>query len=89
MKIKEETQQLNMSLIGDNVYAKCCFNECTYKAEWSMGTWQCCDKCAKKWIIETERGYGFSPWGTSSRIGQDAILKHNIQFNLKHYLISN
>jgi len=71
-----------------NLYAKCSFSKCNNKAEWIMGTWQCCDECAKLWIIKTQKDYGYAPWGTSSRIGQNVILKHNIQFNLKHHLVN-
>lgn len=78
---------LSKPVVSGSLYARCCFSECMNKAEWYMGTWQCCDECAKKWITETEKGWGYAPWGTSSRAGQEAILKHNLQYNLKHYLI--
>ena len=77
-----ETKQENQKL-----YAKCGFGDCKNKAEWTIGTWQCCDECAKKWVIETSPGYGYSKWGTSSRIGQAAILSQNKQFNLHFYLL--
>jgi hypothetical protein len=74
--------------INGNLYAKCAFDECNNKAEWNMGTWQCCDECAKKWVIEAEKGWGYSPWGTSSRSGQKLILEHNLRWNLKDFLVS-
>jgi hypothetical protein len=82
-----QQQALNIPVVSGSLYAKCCFSECLNKAEWFMGTWQCCDECAKKWITETEKGWGYAPWGTSSRAGQEAVLKHNLQYNLKHYLV--
>jgi len=66
-------------------YAKCS-SKCNNKAEWVMGTWQCCDECAKKHITEIFPNVFISRWGTSSRIGQKAILKHNLEFNLDHYI---
>ena len=81
-----ENIQKKQITIDSNIYAKCCFNECKNKAEWVIGTWQCCDECAKKHVTETENGFGYSAWGTSSRAGQKYILEHNIKYNLKHYL---
>jgi len=72
-------------------YAKCGFKGCFNKAEWAMGTWQCCDECAKKWItpdiLYQKEGWGVSLWGSCSRVGQEALLKHNLEFNLKFYLV--
>ena len=73
--------------ISADLYAKCAFSGCMNKAEWVIGTWQCCDDCAKKHVIETEKGWGYSIWGTSSRSGQKEILAHNLQYNLKHFLV--
>ncbi len=82
--------------------AKCSFDKCTNPAEWVIGTWQCCDEHAKKWVIgtwqccdehakkwvvEKSEGEGISRWGTSKRIGQKAILGHNVLFKLDHLLI--
>jgi hypothetical protein len=69
--------------MSKKIYAKCAFKECENKATWVMGTWQCCDKCAKMWITEE----GYSPWGTSRRIGQKAILKHNQTYHLDHFIV--
>jgi hypothetical protein len=69
------------------VYAKCSMANCMNVAEWVIGTWQCCDECAKQHVTETQKGWGYSRWGTSSRAGQAAILAHNIQYNLSHNLI--
>jgi hypothetical protein len=74
-------------IIPIDVYAKCSMCDCDNVAEWNIGTWQCCDECAKIYVKETEKGWGYSPWGTSSRSGQKAILEHNIRYNLKHNLI--
>ena len=68
-------------------YAKCSFSGCMEKAEWTMGTWQCCDKHAEQYIHEDEPGEFMSRWGSSKRIGQEAILKHNLEFNLKSHLV--
>jgi hypothetical protein len=73
---------------SSKVYAKCSFAQCLNEAQWVMGTWQCCDECAKQWITETKAGNHISRWGTSSRIGQANILAHNLRFNLTHYLIN-
>ncbi len=73
---------------ASKVYAKCSMFSCMNQAEWSMGTWQLCDECAKLWITETGRGWGQSVFGTSRRIGQKAILAHNLQFNLIHNLVA-
>jgi hypothetical protein len=35
------------------------------------------------WITEE----GYSPWGTSRRIGQKAILKHNQTYHLDHFIV--
>ena len=67
--------------------AKCSFDKCTNPAEWVIGTWQCCDEHAKKWVVEKSKGEGLSRWGTSKRIGQKAILGHNVLFKLDHLLI--
>jgi len=74
-------------IISENIYAKCAMSNCSNIAEWFMGTWQCCDECAKTYIKETQNGWGYSPWGTSSRGGQKAILEHNVKYNLKDFLI--
>lgn len=70
-----------------SVYARCCASGCQNKAEWTCGTWQFCDECAKEHVEITGEGEGFSRWGTSRRIGQAVILAHNIRFDLKHLLV--
>jgi hypothetical protein len=66
--------------------AICNFSGCNNTAEWSIGTWHCCDECAKKCVTESKPGYGCSIWGTSSRIGQEAILEFCLKWNLKFEL---
>jgi hypothetical protein len=71
----------------EKLVAKCSFDTCNNPAEWVMGTWQCCDKCAETYIIVTDNDWGYSRWGTSRRIGQEAILAHNVRYDLKHNLM--
>lgn len=87
MKTKSKKSIPSNLLLADSLFAKCCFTDCNNKAEWIMGTWQCCDECAKTWITQTEDGWGFSKCGTSRRTGQESILAHNVKWNLKYYLV--
>ena len=79
------TEKLNKT---ETQIAVCSFSECENPAEWVIGTWQCCDEHAKEWVTKSSEDEGFSFWGTSKRIGQKAILAHNIKFNLP-FIIDN
>jgi len=59
-------------------YLKCSTN-CENPATWYIGTWQCCDECAKRWVKEEKPGWGYCPWGTASRAGQESMLKHALE----------
>jgi len=64
-----------------------CSSTCQNPATWYIGTWHCCDECAKKWVVEVRKGWGYSPWGTSSRVGQRRMLKialENEKYNNFH-----
>lgn len=72
----------------EKLVAKCSFTGCNNPAEWVIGTWQCCDECAKTWVKGIKDDWGYSVYGTSRRIGQENIMKHNLMFEQKHNLIT-
>ena len=75
--------------LNKEVYSSCSFTGCPNPAEWYIGTWQCCDKCAEKWVTPSSSapGHFFSQWGTSYRSGQKNILAHDLKNNNPYKLV--
>jgi hypothetical protein len=50
-----------------SVYARCCASDCQNKAEWTCGTWQFCDECAKPARRNNRRRRRIFPMGYVSQ----------------------